>query len=108
MVTVTCGTSLYDLTALHPADTFDGTRFTDPQMMHAMANLVADSTPDFYLESIKRLVQHGIQPYFALPHVHGLELVERLIRKGYYMDRSTASSASAAACAAPIPSTSWS
>jgi hypothetical protein len=45
MVTVTCGTSLYDLTALHPADTFDGTRFTDPQMMHAMANLVADSTP---------------------------------------------------------------
>ena len=50
-----------------------------------MANLVADSTPDFYLENIKRLVQHGIQPYFALPHVHGLELVERLIRKGYYM-----------------------
>src|SRR5580700_2738082 len=84
-VTVACGTSLYDLTALHPADTFDGTRFTDPQMMHAMANLVADSTPDFYLENIKRLVQHGIQPYFALPHVHGLELVERLIRKGYYM-----------------------
>ena len=50
-----------------------------------MANLVADSTPDFYLENIKRLVRHGIQPYFALPHIHGLELVERLIRKGYYM-----------------------
>ena len=31
------------------------------------------------------MVQHGIQPYFALAHVHGLELVERLIRKGYYM-----------------------
>ena len=28
---------------------------------------------------------NGIQPYFALAHVHGLELVERLIRKGYYM-----------------------
>ena len=54
-------------------------------MLHAMANLVADSTPDFYLENIKQLVQHGIQPYFALAHVHGLELVERLIRKGYYM-----------------------
>ena len=54
-------------------------------MLHAMANLVADSTPDFYLENIKRLVQHGIQPYFALGHVHSLELVERLIRKGYYM-----------------------
>ncbi len=32
-----------------------------------MANLVADSTPDFYLENMKRMVQHGIQPYFALP-----------------------------------------
>jgi uncharacterized protein (DUF849 family) len=66
-------------------DAFEGTRFTNPAMLHAMANLVADSTPDFYLENIKRLVQHGIQPYFALPHIHGLELVERLIRKGYYM-----------------------
>ena len=66
-------------------EAFEGTRFTNPAMLHAMANLVADSTPDFYLENIKRLVQHGIQPYFALPHVHSLELVERLIRKGYYM-----------------------
>ena len=85
-VTVTCGTCLYDLTALHPVDdAFAGTRFTNPAMLHAMANLVADSTPDFYLENIKRMVQHGIQPYFALGHVHSLELVERLIRKGYYM-----------------------
>src|SRR5277367_3587409 len=84
-VTVTCGSSLYDLTALHPVDTFEGTRFTNPAMAQAMANLVADATPDFYLENIKRCVQHGIQPYFALGHVHSLELVERLIRKGYYM-----------------------
>ena len=54
-------------------------------MLHAMANLVANSTPDFYLENIKQMVQHGIQPYFALADVHGLELVERLIRKRYYM-----------------------
>jgi hypothetical protein len=56
-------------------------------MSHAMANLVMDATPDFYLENIKRCVEKGIQPYFALPHVHGLELVERLIRRGYYMGR---------------------
>ena len=43
-VTVACGTSLYDLTALHPVDAFAGTRFTNPAMLHAMANLVADST----------------------------------------------------------------
>jgi hypothetical protein len=59
----------------------------DPAMSHAMANLVMDATPDFYLENIKRCVEKGIQPYFALPHVHGLELVERLIRRGYYMGR---------------------
>jgi uncharacterized protein (DUF849 family) len=84
-VTVTVGTSLYDQTAIHPLDAFAGTRFLDPAMNHAMANLVADSSPDFYLENIKRLVKNGIQPYFALGHVHSLELVERLIRKGYYM-----------------------
>jgi uncharacterized protein (DUF849 family) len=84
-VTVSVGTTLYDLTALHPVDdSFAGTRLATPQMIHAMANLVADATPDFYLEHIKRLVKNGIQPFFALPHVHGLELVERLIRKGYY------------------------
>jgi uncharacterized protein (DUF849 family) len=49
-----------------------------------MANLVADATPDFYLEEIKLCVEHGIQPYFALAHIHALELVERLIRRGYY------------------------
>jgi uncharacterized protein (DUF849 family) len=83
-ITVMCGSTLYDQTAIHPLDTFEGTRFTDPAMAHAMANLVMDATPDFYLENIKRCVENGIQPYFALPHVHGLELVERLIRRGYY------------------------
>ena len=50
--------------------------------------MVADSTaPDFFIwrRTSSRWWQHGIQPYFALGHVHGLELVERLIRKGYYM-----------------------
>ena len=68
---------LYDLTALHPVDdSFQGTRFDNPAMLHAMANMVADSTPDFFLENIKQMVRHGIQPYFALGHVHGLEIVE--------------------------------
>src|SRR5271165_2989542 len=67
-VTVSCGSTLYDLTALHTADAFAGTHMDNPQLIQAMANLVADATPDFYLENIKRLVAHGIQPYFALPH----------------------------------------
>lgn len=84
--TVSCGSMLYDHTAINRLDdAWAGTRFTNPAMAQAMANLVVDATPDFYLENIKRCVQYGIQPYFALGHVHGLELVERLIRKGYYM-----------------------
>jgi uncharacterized protein (DUF849 family) len=83
-ITVMCGSSLYDQTAIHPVDTFAGTRFSNPAINQAMANLVMDATPDFYLENIKRCVENGIQPYFALGHIHGLELVERLIRKGYY------------------------
>jgi uncharacterized protein (DUF849 family) len=84
-VTVSIGSSLYDLTALHKVEEFAGTRIgSNPGLMQAMENLVADATPDFYLENIKRLVKNGIQPYFALGHVHSLELVERLIRKGYY------------------------
>ena len=86
-ITVACGSSLYDHTAINRLDdAWVGTRFAKiPAMANAMANLVGDATPEFYLENIKRCVQHGIQPYFALMHVHGLELVERLIRRGYYM-----------------------
>jgi uncharacterized protein (DUF849 family) len=45
---------------------------------------VADATPDFYIEETKLCVEHGIQPYFALSQVSSLELVERMIRRGYY------------------------
>lgn len=84
-ITIMCGSSLYDQTAIHPLDdAFIGTRFTNPAMAQAMANLVMDGTPDFYLENIKLCVENGIQPYFALGHIHSLELVERLIRRGYY------------------------
>jgi uncharacterized protein (DUF849 family) len=85
-ITVAVSSSLYDHTGINRMDdAWAGTRFTNPAMAQAMANLVVDSTPDFYLENIKRCVQHGIQPYFALSSIAGLECVERLIRKGYYM-----------------------
>ena len=84
-ITVTCGTSLFDLTALHPMSAFEGTRLCNEDAMHGISNMVADSTPDFYIEETKLCVEHGIQPYFALPHIHGLELVERMVRRGEYM-----------------------
>jgi hypothetical protein len=47
----------------------------------------------FYLEHLKRLNAHKIQPYFVPAHIHRLEIVtqaerrgfERLIRAGVYM-----------------------
>jgi uncharacterized protein (DUF849 family) len=47
--------------------------------------MVVDSTPAFYVEHLKRLRAHGIQPYFVPGHVHQLEIIERLIRAGIYM-----------------------
>src|SRR5277367_3940761 len=50
-ITVSVGSSLYDHTAINRLDDgWAGTRFTKPAMAQAMANLVVDATPDFYLE----------------------------------------------------------
>jgi uncharacterized protein (DUF849 family) len=84
-VTVAIGTSLYDMTPLMSQDDVRGTHMDDPKVMHAYSNMVADATPDFYIEHLKRLRQNGIQPYFALATVHQLAIVERLIRRGLYM-----------------------
>jgi uncharacterized protein (DUF849 family) len=54
-------------------------------MQKAYQNMVADATPEFYIEHLKRLRQHQIQPYFQLGNVHNLEEIENLIRQGVYM-----------------------
>jgi uncharacterized protein (DUF849 family) len=54
-------------------------------MQAAYQNMVADATPEFYIEHLKRLRQNGIQPMFAMAHVHTLEAIEHLIRTGVYM-----------------------
>ena len=47
--------------------------------------MMVDAAPAFYLEHLKRLRKHGIQPYFVPAHVHQIEIIERLIRAGIYM-----------------------
>ena len=84
-VTVLIGSSLYDLTSMLTADDVKGTQLENPKVAWAWSQMVADSTPEFYIEHLKRLREHGIQAYFALGHVHSLEIVERLIRRGLYM-----------------------
>ena len=53
--------------------------------MHGIANIVADATPDFYLEEHQALRKYGIQPYFALPHVHSSRTGRAVDPQGSYM-----------------------
>jgi hypothetical protein len=47
--------------------------------------MAADATPALYIDQLKRLGNNGIQAYFALAHVHSLEIVEGLIHQGLHM-----------------------
>lgn len=83
-VTVTTGTTLWDITQAFVPGDVKGTHLDDPKVQAAWSGMVVDSTPAFYLEHLKRLRAHGIQPYFVPGHVHQLEIIERLIRSGVY------------------------
>jgi len=84
-VTVAIGSSLFDVTSMLTVDDVEGTHMADAAMMWRYSQMVADATPEFYIEHLRRLRENGIQAYFALGHVHSLEIVERLIRQGLYM-----------------------
>jgi uncharacterized protein (DUF849 family) len=84
-VTVAIGTCMMDLTQMWTPDDVRGTHLEDPKRLAAWAGMYTDAGPAFYLEHLKRLIKNGIQPYFPLAHVHQLEILERLIRKGVYM-----------------------
>jgi uncharacterized protein (DUF849 family) len=84
-VTVTTGTTLWDISAQFSPDDVKGTHMEDPKVQAAWSGMVVDSTPAFYLEHLKRLRKNGIQPYFVPGHVHQWELIERVIRAGVYM-----------------------
>jgi uncharacterized protein (DUF849 family) len=84
-VTVAIGTSMFDITQMWTEDDVRGTHLEDPKAIAAYAGMFTDAGPAFYLEHLKRLKAKGIQPFFTLAHVHQLEIVERLIRRGAYM-----------------------
>ena len=84
-VTVTTGSTLWDIVSMFSAEDVKGTHLEDPKVAAAWSGMVVDSTPAFYLEHLKRLRKNGIQPYFVPGHIHQWELVERVIRAGVYM-----------------------
>ena len=84
-VTVTTGTSLWDVTMAMTKEDIKGTHLDDPKVLAAWRGMVVDSTPAFYEEHLKRLRKNKIQPYFVPGNVHHLEIIERLIRTGIFM-----------------------
>jgi len=83
-VTVAIGSAAMNLVEMSSADDVKGTHLEDPKMQALYADMVADAPPSFYIEHLKRLRAHDIQPFFMLGHVNQLESVERLIRAGLY------------------------
>jgi uncharacterized protein (DUF849 family) len=84
-ITIAIGSTLYDPTAMLHMDDVEGTHMADEHVIWQFSQMVADSTPEFYLEHLKRLRAAGIQPCFSLGHVHQLEIIERLVRHGAYL-----------------------
>lgn len=84
-ITIVVGTTQMNILALTTPDDVQGTQLDHPAMQSAYQNMVADANPEFYIEHLKRLREHGIQPMFAMAHIHTLEAIEHLIRTGVYM-----------------------
>lgn len=84
-ITIVIGSTQMNILPLTTPDDVVGTHLSNPAYQQAYQNMVADATPEFYIEHLKRLRQQKIQPYFQLAHVHTLEEIENLIRQGIYM-----------------------
>ena len=84
-VTIVVGSTQMNILDLTTPDDVQGTQLAHPAMQTAYQNMVADANPEFYIEHLKRLRKNGIQPMFAMAHLHTLEAIEHLIRTGVYM-----------------------
>ena len=84
-ITIAIGSGAMNVVEMSTPDDVAGTHLADPAIQAAYADMIAEAGPSFYLEHLKRLRAHDIQPFFMLGNVHQLESVERLIRAGAYM-----------------------
>ena len=80
-ITIVIGSSQMNILPLTTPDDVKATQLEKPAVQEAYSDMVADATPQFYVEHLKRLRQPNIQPYFQLAHVHILEEIEHLNRE---------------------------
>ena len=84
-ITIVVGTTQMNILDLTTPDDVQGTHLSNPAMQAAYQNMIAEANPEFYIEHLKRLRKNGIQPMFAMAHIHTLEAIEHLVRTGVYM-----------------------
>ena len=84
-VTIAIGSGPMNVVEMSTAADVEGTHMANPKVQAAYADMIAEAGPSFYLEHLKRLQAHDIQPFFMLGNVNQLESVERLIRAGAYL-----------------------
>ncbi|MGE0803278.1 MAG: 3-keto-5-aminohexanoate cleavage protein [Lautropia sp.] len=83
-VTIVVNTNQLNFLELTGEDEIAGTSWATPEYAHAYTEMVVEANPSFYIEHLRRLAAAQVQPHFMLLHVHQLETVERLIRRGIY------------------------
>ncbi|TCK33738.1 uncharacterized protein (DUF849 family) [Paraburkholderia sp. BL8N3] len=83
-VTIAINSSQMNICELLTPDDVAGTILEKPEFFNAYSEMVVDAKPSFFIEHLRRLSEARIQPHFMLGHVHQLESVERLIRRGLY------------------------
>lgn len=83
-VTIVINTNQLNFLELLSEDEIAGTSWATPEYRRAYTEMVMDSTPEFYLEHLRRLQAARVQTHFMLLHLHQLETVLRLIRRGIY------------------------
>ncbi|VVM78246.1 3-keto-5-aminohexanoate cleavage protein [Pseudomonas fluorescens] len=83
-VTIAINTSQMNILELLGPRDVEGTSLSDPGMQAAFRDMYLEAGPSFYETNLRMLCENGIQPNFMLAHVHQLETVELIVRKGLY------------------------
>lgn len=83
-VTVAINTTQMNIMELLYPEYLEGTSLENPALAAAYREMTVPAGPGWVEEHLRRLQGAGIQPHFQLTGMHGLETLERLVRRGVY------------------------
>ncbi len=83
-VTVAINTTQMNIMELLYPEYLKGTSLEHAAIQHAYREMTVPAGPAWVEEHLRRLQAAGIQPHFQLTGMHGLETLERMIRRGVY------------------------